>query len=71
MTLSGHTDVVEKCFFEENSLDVITISRNGQAFYWECCLEFSDLISESNEDENENSSKKQVIKKKLPKKYII
>lgn len=55
MTLSGHTDVVEKCFFDENSLDVITISRNGQVFFWECNLEFSDLISK-----DEVGPKKQV-----------
>lgn len=58
MTLSGHTDVVERCFFEENSLDLMTISRSGQVFYWESNLEISDLIPEN---QNDNNSKRQVF----------
>lgn len=60
MTLSGHTDSVVRCFFDENNLDVISISRNGQAFFWECNLEISDLISEGAKRKNNNPSKKQV-----------
>lgn len=60
MTLSGHTDVVEKCFFEDGSLDVITISRNGQAFIWECTLEPSDLIPEDSKAESDTTPKRQV-----------
>lgn len=58
MTLSGHTDVVERCFFEENSLDLMTISRSGQVFYWESNLDVSDLIPEN---QSENTSKRQVL----------
>lgn len=28
--LGGHTDAIVGCFFDENSLDVNTVSRNGQ-----------------------------------------
>lgn len=28
--LGGHTDSIVGCFFDENSLDVNTVSRNGQ-----------------------------------------
>lgn len=28
--LGGHTDAIVGCFFEENSLDVNTVSKNGQ-----------------------------------------
>lgn len=61
MTLSGHTDVVVKCFFDENSLDVLTISRNGQAFFWECNLEFSDLILEEAQSKNDNTITKRQV----------
>lgn len=59
MTLSGHTDIVEKCFFDENSLDVLTISRNGQVFFWECNFGISDLIPDNGK--SETTVKKQVI----------
>lgn len=41
--LAGHTDAIVGCFFEENSLDVSTISRNGQLCIWECSLRPDDL----------------------------
>ncbi|KAH8280515.1 hypothetical protein KR018_009054, partial [Drosophila ironensis] len=41
--LSGHTDAIVSCFFEGNSLDLNTISRNGQLCLWECSLAPSDL----------------------------
>lgn len=41
--LAGHTDAIVGCFFEESSLDVSTISRNGQLCIWECNLRLSDL----------------------------
>lgn len=43
--LSGHTDQIEGCFFEKNSLDISTISRNGQLCIWECNLQLEDLTS--------------------------
>lgn len=41
--LSGHTDGVVGCFFEQDSLDVNTISRNGQLCIWECSLSFDEF----------------------------
>lgn len=41
--LAGHTEAIVGCFFEENSLDVSTISQNGQLCIWECNLRLSDL----------------------------
>lgn len=41
--LAGHTDNIVGCFFEENSLDVTTVSRNGQLCIWECSLTLDDL----------------------------
>lgn len=41
--LAGHTDTIVGCFFEESSLDVNTISRNGQLCIWECSLRLDDL----------------------------
>lgn len=41
--LAGHTDSIVGCFFEEDSLDVNTISRNGQLCIWECSQQLKDL----------------------------
>lgn len=42
--LAGHTDSIVGCFFENNSLDVNTISRNGQLCIWECSLQLNELV---------------------------
>lgn len=41
--LAGHTDSIVGCFFEDNSLDINTISRNGQLCIWECNQQLKDL----------------------------
>lgn len=41
--LASHTDSIVGCFFEESSLDLNTISRNGQLCIWECTMRLSDL----------------------------
>ncbi|KAF8794527.1 Periodic tryptophan protein 2 like protein [Argiope bruennichi] len=45
-TLGSHTDAVVGCFFEENSLNMYTVSKNGQVCAWECSIELKDLIPE-------------------------
>lgn len=42
--LAGHTDQIQGCFFENNSMDMNTISRNGQLCLWECNLQLDDLV---------------------------
>lgn len=45
-TLSGHSDEIIACQFEENSLNAISVSRNGQLCTWECSMkadEFNEL----------------------------
>ncbi|XP_064489953.1 periodic tryptophan protein 2 homolog [Ornithodoros turicata] len=44
-TLGSHSDVIIKCFFEKDSLDLYTLSKNGQLCIWECSHDLSDLIS--------------------------
>lgn len=44
VTLGSHSDSIVACFFEKNSFDLTTISRNGQACVWDCSVEPSDLI---------------------------
>lgn len=60
--LAGHTDSIVGCFFEQNSLDLSTISRNGQLCIWECSLRLNEMIKkqpptvveeESDEDNDE------------------
>lgn len=55
--LAGHTDSIMACFFEENCLDVNTISRNGQLCLWECSLPLSE-IGQPKDEENQTKRKK-------------
>ncbi|XP_054265310.1 periodic tryptophan protein 2 homolog [Macrosteles quadrilineatus] len=43
ITLGSQNDVIVAVFFEENSLDVTTIARNGRLCVWESSLELSEL----------------------------
>ncbi|XP_037297331.1 periodic tryptophan protein 2 homolog isoform X2 [Manduca sexta] len=43
-TLSGHTDKVVGIFFEKKSLDLISVSRNGQVCLWEASIDSDDLV---------------------------
>ncbi|RZC43013.1 periodic tryptophan protein 2 -like protein, partial [Asbolus verrucosus] len=43
-SLGNHTDIIVGCFFEENTYDITTISRNGQACVWECTIDPDKLI---------------------------
>lgn len=42
-TLGSHTDIIVGNFFEANSLDISTVSRNGQLCVWECSVDESQL----------------------------
>jgi periodic tryptophan protein 2 len=42
-SLGSHTDSVVACFFEKDSLDLTTVSRNGQVCVWECSIDL-DLL---------------------------
>ncbi|XP_046394793.1 periodic tryptophan protein 2 homolog [Ischnura elegans] len=42
-SMASHTDIIMGCFFEKNSLDLNTVSRNGQVCVWEANFEMSDL----------------------------
>ncbi|XP_059059987.1 periodic tryptophan protein 2 homolog [Achroia grisella] len=43
-SLGGHTDKVVGVFFEKKSLDLITVSRNGQICLWEASIDSDDLV---------------------------
>lgn len=43
-SLSGHTDKIIGVFFEKKSLDLITVSRNGQVCLWDASIEPDDLV---------------------------
>lgn len=59
--LSGHTDAIVGCFFEANSFDLNTISRNGQLCIWECSLKLSDVneVMSSLNHPNKKKARKQ------------
>ncbi|XP_022092797.1 periodic tryptophan protein 2 homolog [Acanthaster planci] len=42
-TLGGHKDCVVAVFFEENALDLYSISRQGELVIWECDTDLNDL----------------------------
>ncbi|KAG7196594.1 hypothetical protein KM043_013084 [Ampulex compressa] len=42
--LGGHSNGIVACFFEKNSYDISTISRNGQLCVWECTIDPEDLV---------------------------
>jgi periodic tryptophan protein 2 len=44
-SLGSHTDCVVACFFEKGSLDLTTVSRNGQVCVWECSIDMDSLRS--------------------------
>ncbi|XP_045459792.1 periodic tryptophan protein 2 homolog [Melitaea cinxia] len=44
-SLSGHTDKIVGVFFEKGSLDLITVSRNGQICLWEASIDADDLVT--------------------------
>lgn len=46
--LTGHTDSIAGCFFEGNSFDLNTISKNGQLCLWECSVKLSYIQEEKN-----------------------
>lgn len=60
MSLGGHTDKIVGVFFEKKSLDLITVSRNGQICLWEANLDLDEVVT----SELQISSKK---KRKLMK----
>ncbi|XP_036401269.1 PWP2 small subunit processome component [Megalops cyprinoides] len=42
--LGGHKDVIVGCFFEQDSLDLYTVSRDGTLCVWECDTELDGLV---------------------------
>lgn len=44
-SLGSHTDCVVACFFEKGTLDLTTLSRNGQVCVWECSIDMDSLRS--------------------------
>ncbi|KAG1659419.1 Periodic tryptophan protein 2 [Nymphon striatum] len=69
-SLGSHSDPIIGCFFEKDSLDIITISRNGQLCVWESNLDLDSLIPwvyknknvENDFDEVETNPEETVIK---------
>uniref|UniRef100_A0A182P7K7 Small-subunit processome Utp12 domain-containing protein n=1 Tax=Anopheles epiroticus TaxID=199890 RepID=A0A182P7K7_9DIPT len=41
--LGGHREAIVGCFFEEKTLDLNTISKDGLLMLWECGMELEDL----------------------------
>ncbi|KAJ6667645.1 hypothetical protein lerEdw1_016766 [Lerista edwardsae] len=52
--LGGHKDTVVACFFEENSLDLYTVSRDGTLRVWQCDTSLDGLKPRLPKDTIEN-----------------
>lgn len=48
VTLGSHSDVIVGCFFERDSADLYTVSRNGQLCVWEANCDLADFKSAAN-----------------------
>ncbi|XP_072941453.1 periodic tryptophan protein 2 homolog [Epargyreus clarus] len=59
-SLSGHTDKIVGAFFEKKSLDLITVSRNGQVCLWEATIDADALVTS---DVQISHAKRRKIKK--------
>lgn len=59
--LGGHTDSIIGCFFEYDSLDMYTVSKNGQVCAWKCRLKLSDLIPQKLERKEENQVEDEIL----------
>jgi len=42
-SLGGHKEEIKGCFFDHDSLDVYSVSRDGVLNAWECSFELSDI----------------------------
>ncbi|XP_055527884.1 periodic tryptophan protein 2 homolog [Wyeomyia smithii] len=58
--LGGHRDAIVGCFFEEKSLDVNTISKDGLLMLWECSVAVDDLSPGHKPLPNEQPTSKKV-----------
>ena len=64
-SLGGHTDSIVNAFFENNSLDLYSISHNGQLCVYECDTELDELTNADDkpsgtdaEEEDEEKTKR-------------
>lgn len=57
-SLGGHTAAIVGAFFDDHSLDLNTISRNGQLCLWKCTLKLDDLDGVKIKQEDEPEAKR-------------
>uniref|UniRef100_T1JPG3 Uncharacterized protein n=1 Tax=Strigamia maritima TaxID=126957 RepID=T1JPG3_STRMM len=57
ITLAGHNDSIKGCFFKKNSMDIYTVSRNGQVCIWTCSAGFDGLIQKTKAQLAQNNGK--------------
>lgn len=74
-TFGGHNDSIAGCFFEKDSLNCYTISKNGRLNYWQCDTQLNNLIPlkmEQNDhnDEDDDEEKMNEIEEKNYVKYV-
>nr|XP_008174682.1 periodic tryptophan protein 2 homolog isoform X1 [Chrysemys picta bellii] len=55
-SLGGHKDAIVACFFEENSLDLYTISQDGALCVWQCDTDLDGLKPRPPKDRAEDKN---------------
>lgn len=63
-SLGGHKDCIVACFFEENSLDLYTMSRRADLVVWECDTDLGDLRPSPEQHQSRNPAHKKGWKRK-------
>jgi periodic tryptophan protein 2 len=61
--LGGHSDPIVSSFFEEDSLNCYTLSRNGHLVHWEASLEPEELVPLKKLEQKKKGGKKSNKKK--------
>ncbi|XP_077866137.1 LOW QUALITY PROTEIN: periodic tryptophan protein 2 homolog [Saccoglossus kowalevskii] len=82
-SLGGHKDVIVGAFFENESLDVYSVSRDGSLNIWECSVDLDDLEvreekqqtkqtqEEDASNDKEDENKKEMVRyKRIAKHYF-
>lgn len=56
----GHKNEIVAAFFEQNSLDVYSVSKDGMLYFWKCDTKLSELVEENDDDSDESDEESEV-----------
>ncbi|XP_071988108.1 periodic tryptophan protein 2 homolog, partial [Engystomops pustulosus] len=53
-SLGGHKDAIVSCFFQEDSLDIYTISSDAKLCMWECDTDLANLLPRESKETSQD-----------------